>query len=204
MDEYARFATLYDPLIGPFLRPIHRKIQATLVRQSCSTMVDLCCGTGLLAGMTAEANIRATGVDISKPMLNIARTNHPNATFIHGDAADTAFRNNEFDAVAISFSLHEKPASIAKAILAEGLRIIRPGGLILVADYRHPTRRHSRLTGWGIQTIERLAGKEHFTHFNHFMAQGGTEAFLTQDGLKGKPTATFMHGWVGLFTHVCQ
>lgn len=202
MDEYARFTALYDPLIGPFIRPVHRAMTDTLVSHSCRSVVDLCCGTGMLAGMTTEAGIHTTGVDISLPMLNVGQAKYPAVKFIHHDATNVPLEDGMFDAATISFALHEKPLDTSRAILAEAVRLVRPGGLVMVADYRFPERRHSLLTGWGIRTVERLAGKEHFAHFTRYMQGGGTRTFLNAAGLTGEPVATFMHGWVGLF--VCE
>jgi len=199
MDEYARFASLYDPIVGPFLRPIHKAIISTLTKAQSATTLDLCCGTGLLAGMASKAGIQVTGVDISQPMLQVAHIKYPTIRFIQEDASSLSFEDNAFDALTISFALHEKPLSTASAILYEGMRVVKPGGMLLIADYRFPTTRRSRWTGLAIKAIERLAGKEHSHHFNQFMAQGGSESFLYKAGLPGKPIDTFMHGWVGLF-----
>lgn len=204
MDEYARFAALYDPVIGPFLRPIHKGMLSALSAHHCHKVVDLCCGTGLMAGMASDAGLTPVGVDVSPAMLSVARQKHPHATFIDGDASNLFFSDNEFDAATISFALHEKPMDVARAILAEAVRVIRPGGLILVADYRLPTSRQSRLAGWAISTVERIAGKEHYDHFSRYMNNGGTETFLAQSGLPGQPVKTFMSGWVGLFINAFQ
>lgn len=202
MDEYARFASLYDPLVGPFLRPIHKGMLAALISRQCHKVIDLCCGTGLMTGMMADAGFTPVGIDLSPSMLKVARAKHPNATFIDCDAANLFFPDNEFDAVTISFALHEKPLDLAYAILGEGVRVVKPGGLVLIADYRLPVPRQSRWMGWAIAMIERLAGKEHFTHYRNFMDNGGSESFLAQAGLIGLPAMTFLHGWVGLFINI--
>ena len=202
MDEYARFAALYDPLVGPFLRPIHRAMIAAMESRRCHKIIDLCCGTGLLTGMAADAGYPPVGVDLSPTMLRVARRNHPGATFIDCDASALFFPDNEFDAATICFALHEKPADTARAILAEAVRVTRPGGLTLGADYRLPIPRQSRLTGLAIALVERLAGKAHFTHYRRYMDAGGSESFLAHAGFLGLPAMTFMHGWAALFIDI--
>ncbi|QJB55637.1 class I SAM-dependent methyltransferase [Pseudodesulfovibrio sp. zrk46] len=202
MDEYRHVARFYDPLVGPFLRPIHRAMLTPLHSRKSSTLIDLCCGTGTLAAMAAEAGITATGVDLSAPMLDVARGKSPDVTFIHSDATAVPLEDASFDACTISFALHEKPLPVAEAILAETRRLIRPGGLLVVADYRFPQSRRSFFTGLGIRIIERMAGRDHFTHFRTYMDNGGTQSFLARSGLPGNPTATHLNGWVGLFVHV--
>lgn len=200
-DEYARFSKIYDILIGPFLAPIHRDMQKTLVSGNCTSVIDLCCGTGLMAGMAANAGLTVTGVDLSPNMLSVARSKYPNISFIEKDATALPFSNDDFDAVTISFALHEKTAAIATGILNEAVRVVKPKGLIVVADYRQPEQQNARWTGWVISTIERLAGKEHAMHYNEFMNAGGTTGFLGERGFQTTPIMTYMHGWVGLYVH---
>lgn len=198
MDEYARFAHLYDSLVGPFLRPVYRAVLATLPKPG-GQLLDLCCGTGLLTGMAAKAGQQTVGVDISPAMLEQARTAHPDVSFVHGDATALPFQSGRFDTVTLCFALHEKPAPIGYAILAEARRILRPDGLILVADYRLPRTGFGQVAGWPVALVERLAGKEHFARYREFMRTGGSRAFLEKGGLKTSATATFLCGRAGLY-----
>lgn len=51
------------------------------------------------------------------------------------DASQMAFNDNEFELGIISFALHEKPGEIARKIVQEAFRVIKPGGYLLVVDY---------------------------------------------------------------------
>lgn len=198
MDEYSRFAFLYDPLISPGLRPLHREILNVLGRSGCSTVIDLCCGTGVLAGMAVSAGMKATGVDLSPAMLARAVRKQP-ATFIEGDATTLTMEDDSFDGAAISFALHEKPLELARGIVAEARRVVRPGGVIVIADYRLPEPGTGWLTGRMIAMIERMAGKEHHAHFSEYMELGGTDGFLPTAGLAGECTRVFLGGWAGVY-----
>lgn len=165
MDDYNRISSLYDALIGPFLKPIHKAMLTVISAKQCHTVLDLCCGTGLVAGMVSDKGLKAVGVDLSPAMLKVARARRPAVTFIDGDASSLIFSDDEFDAVTISFGLHEKPAETGYAILAEARRVVRPDGVVLVADYREPVPMQSRLVGLGIAAVERIAGKEHYACF---------------------------------------
>jgi len=204
MDEYVRFARVYDLLVGPFLKPIHRAMLVTLNAVQCHKMIDLCCGTGRMAGMAAEAGMAVVGIDLSPAMLGVARSRHPEVTFIDGDAKSLFFADGEFDAATISFSLHEKTPDIAHGIVKEAVRVVRPGGLILVADYCQPVNMQSMWTGLTISTVERLAGKSHYSNYKSYMQMGGTEAFLTRMGLVVEPVMTFLNGWAGLYVTIRQ
>ena len=52
------------------------------------TVVDLGCGSGILAGIVTQAGFEVVGVDISPAMIELARANAPNATFQVGPLLD--------------------------------------------------------------------------------------------------------------------
>lgn len=196
MDDYARHARLYDPLLGSLLRPVHRAMLDALPTAS-QTVLDLCCGTGLLAGMAAQAGKQPTGLDLSPAMLDVARNKHPGLGFIRGDATSLPFPDHAFDAATICFALHEKPLAVAEDMLAQARRVTRPDGRILVADYR--VTQSAPFTGLLIRLVERLAGRDHFRHFTEYMRAGGTHALLDRTGLIGTEEQVFHHGRTGLF-----
>jgi SAM-dependent methyltransferase len=53
------------------------------------TVVDLGCGSGILARVVSEAGYDVYGVDISPAMIELARTEAPAAEFHHGSVFDT-------------------------------------------------------------------------------------------------------------------
>ena len=50
-------------------------------------LLDVCCGTGYLAGLLTSRGFRVTGVDASETMIGYARRNVPAAEFLVGEAA---------------------------------------------------------------------------------------------------------------------
>lgn len=199
MDEYGRIARLYDPLVGPALLPIHRAM-AGLAGAPGSSLLDLCCGTGTLAGLGARLGLTVTGVDLSPHMLAVARAKRPGPAYLLADASALPLPDNRFDAVAVSFALHEKPFATAAAILAEARRVVRDGGRILVADYRSSGPDRGWLTGRVVRLVERLAGENHHACFRRYMEAGGADALFAHAGLSGRLEHTFLHGWAGLYT----
>jgi ubiquinone/menaquinone biosynthesis C-methylase UbiE len=199
MREYEKTASLYDPLIGPALNPIHKAMVDILAAAGSTDLVDICCGTGLLAGQAARAGITTLGVDISPHMLRIARDKRPTVAFLRADATALPLPDNAFGAAAISFALHEKPMATAKAILTEARRVVRSGGHVIVADYQWPAPGKGFFTGKAISLIERLAGQEHHACFRQYMEEGGAAPLLSRAGLTGKCVHRFMHGWAGLY-----
>jgi SAM-dependent methyltransferase len=87
--EYDSFAAVYDRHWGGGFARRVLPVLDTLVLGSLpppARLLDLCCGTGQLAGMLTARGYRVTGLDISPRMLAFARRNAPAARFVLGDA----------------------------------------------------------------------------------------------------------------------
>jgi arsenite methyltransferase len=115
---------------GEFLRALDPK--------SGERVLDVGSGPGFLAGAIAAAvESRGTvhGVDISEPLLAVARTHcahQPWVEFHRADATQLPFSEQDFDAV-ISTQVLEYVRDVDLA-LAEFHRVIRTGGRMVVVD----------------------------------------------------------------------
>lgn len=54
----------------------------------------------------------------------------------------SGFKNATYDQVVIFFLLHEMPAKVRERTLSEALRILKPGGKLVVVDFHKPTARN--------------------------------------------------------------
>ncbi len=195
--EYQAIAPWYDRLIVPLLQPEYRQAEACTTRLNPATVVDLCCGTGALARRMAGQNVHVTGVDLSRDMLNQAQKNHvPGTTFLHADAAWTGLPSDHFDLAVISMALHEKPALLCAQILGEAKRLITPRGHIMLIDYAPPASCPAHIMHLFANVIERMAGKEHHTHYQAFLASGGLKTLIRTNGLVLLTTTSFHHGLI--------
>lgn len=63
-------------------------------------------------------------------------------TLTHADATDIPRADASYDQVLIFFLLHEQPEAVRRATLAEALRVVKPGGRVVLVDYHQPSCWH--------------------------------------------------------------
>ena len=112
-------------------------------------ILDLGCGTGsstlLLKQIFPQAEI--IGLDVSHYMLLMAEYKAKQANLAiswqQGLAEATNLPEDEFDLISVAFLFHETPVYISQAILQECLRLLKPGGQIIILDGNQKKLRHS-------------------------------------------------------------
>jgi ubiquinone/menaquinone biosynthesis C-methylase UbiE len=80
-------------------------------------------------------------VDILPIQLeNLARKVPPSSAvnLIHGDSAALDFKSGSYDRALLFFLLHEQPEDVRRDTLAEALRVVKPGGQLIIVDYHRP------------------------------------------------------------------
>ena len=100
-------------------------------------ILDLAAGTGTSTQPFYEAGADAVACDFSPGMIEVGKKRYPHLTFIQGDALDLPFKDNEFDAVTMSFGLRNVNDTV-KA-LQELHRVTKPGGRMVICEFSHPT-----------------------------------------------------------------
>jgi ubiquinone/menaquinone biosynthesis C-methylase UbiE len=102
-------------------------------------VLDVGCGSGVLAKKLVRRGKQVVGVDLSPAMIRRARARRlATATFVEGDAESLAFPDASFDAVVNLISIHHYPhPSLA---LAEFKRVLRPGGRAVIAAFHGDSR----------------------------------------------------------------
>ena len=60
------------------------------------------------------------------------------ARLVHGDSTALEFADGSYDQVLIFFLLHEQPLAGRRRTLAEAVRVVKPGGKIVLVDYHRP------------------------------------------------------------------
>ena len=98
--------------------------------------LDVCCGTGDLAEALSRAGARTIGCDFSHAMLSVAHRRQPSISYLQADALKLPFASAQFDIVTIGYGLRNL-ADFHDGI-SELLRLLRPGGRLLILDFGKP------------------------------------------------------------------
>ena len=137
MDRVARydgFADWYDAeLADTELGEAARRIVTRLLGDGSGRLLDVGCGTGLLAVSLARLGWAVTGVDISEDQLRLARARGVDAQL--ADAHKLPFPDGSFEG-AVSFFTHTDLDDFALA-LKELVRVLEPGSPVVYAG-AHP------------------------------------------------------------------
>lgn len=63
-------------------------------------------------------------------------------TLKHGDATALDSADAQYDQVLLFFLLHEMPEAVRRQTLSEAMRVLKPGGRMVIVDYHRPDRLH--------------------------------------------------------------
>lgn len=131
------FPALYERwLVGPLFRPWAALLLDRLQPAPGERVLDIACGTGIVARLARErvGDGTVVGVDVSPPMLEVARSAAPDVTWREGTALDLPLADAErFDVVTCQQGLQFFPDRPAAA--RQMRRALAPGGRLGVATW---------------------------------------------------------------------
>jgi ubiquinone/menaquinone biosynthesis C-methylase UbiE len=99
-------------------------------------VLDVCCGTGLVAQAAPGRGPIVTGLDISEDMIAMAKAKGLACQFQVGDAEALPFGDAHFDRVICNFGLYHLPEP--DRAIAEAARVLRPGGIYAFTTWCGP------------------------------------------------------------------
>jgi len=147
---WEKLAPRYDKDIMRFEKILFSGGREWVCSQARGEVLDIGVGTGRNLEHYPKG-IRLTGIDISAPMLDIARHRASRlgreVDLREGDAQALEFANANFDTVVFTLSLCSIPDD-GKAI-SEAKRVLRPGGQLLLLEHVASPR-------WLVRTVQRL------------------------------------------------
>lgn len=136
-------------------------------------MLDVGCGTGTLA-IEVQQRVgetgRAYGIDpgtqqIARARSKAARRNLP-AVFQIGVIEHLNFPDQTFDVVLSTFMMHHLPDNLKRLGLSEVARVLKPGGRLVIADFKRPEERENspgRAMEIGFQDLPALVKESGFS-----------------------------------------
>ncbi len=148
-------------------------------------VLDVACGPGIVACAFAAVAQHVTGIDITPAMLNRARALQQesglrNLVWKCADVDPLPFPDASFSLVITRYSFHHflSPADV----LAEMVRVCRPGGRVLVVDVSPAAGKLS-----AYDHFEKLRDPSH----THALSPEGLRALFTGSGLQNIGAASY-------------
>jgi SAM-dependent methyltransferase len=136
-DRFARTADQFAARQDDRAAELAGIVNTFVLAQGDERALDVGTGAGALALALAPTVREVVGVDRVPELLALARDRAPaNATFVEGDAEHLPFGDGSFDLVCTLRTLHHVPRP--ELVLAELVRVTRPGGRLLVVDQIAP------------------------------------------------------------------
>jgi ubiquinone/menaquinone biosynthesis C-methylase UbiE len=158
-----RKAGSYDREMAVWDRRLFGDSRPWACGQAAGEVLEVAVGTGLnLPFYPADAVL--TGLDISDGMLDIARTRATElgraVTLRQGDAHALPFPDASFDTVTCTFGLCAIPD--VEAAVGEMVRVLRPGGRLVLVDHVASSSRPARALQWLLELVTVPLAGEHF------------------------------------------
>ncbi len=182
-----RWARLYDlstELFSGRVRSLHRELLELAAIAPGDRVLDVGCGPGRLtqaAALVAGPAGETAGIDPSLEMIELARkkatTARSPATFRVAAIEAIPWPDGHFDAVLASMMIHHLPPELQRRGIAEVLRVLKPGGRFVAADF-------SATPGHGVGHILSVfglrKGSGHAEHLRSLAAASGFESIQVQ------------------------
>ncbi len=180
-------AQRYDALMQRLERRFFPDTRAWVCGRADGETLEIAVGTGLNLPHYPDG-VRLTGVDHNPAALDFARararTLGRDVVLRQGDAASLPYPDAAFDTVVCTFVLCEVPDDAGA--IREALRVLRPGGSLLLADHVVATNQFVRAGQHLLEALTIPASGEHFTR--------RPSAHLTGAGAEVVAGDRFLHG----------
>lgn len=196
------FAGWYDPIFEGMLGSLRVMAARVVPPRAGMKVLDIGCGTGAQLSIYQGGMCSVCGIDLSHPMLQVAKSKlGDQAVLSMGDALNLPCPDGEFDLVVSSLFIHQLNPDLRPVMLQEAVRVIKPGGQILIIDFHNQDGNAflGKLTYAFIRCIEFFAGWEHFSNSRDFLSRGGLPRLAQDLGLIIRKSVLAGNGNLGVY-----
>ena len=155
--DFSKRAAYYDAGIeGKMSKRFYVLLQNEMTLNEGIRLLDVGCGTGALLKRLCEKNsIEAYGIDADAKMIETAKRQCPDCALTQAPGEKMPFADEHFDVLTVCLAYHHfsDKAGFAK----EAARVLKPGGLLYIADPRFPYVIRKSING--ILRLFRLVGR---------------------------------------------
>lgn len=130
--DYAAAFPGTEPEASVDLAMIDHFVELVAVAGS-TDVLDAGCGAGRMSRYLTDRGCRVRGIDLAPGMIEMARRDHPGLNFRTGSIDDLPYADDAFVGALYWYSVIHSPDDVLPAILAEAVRVVKPGGYVLVA-----------------------------------------------------------------------
>lgn len=124
------------------LFPEERKVVERYLGDGEGTVLDIGCGVGRVSHLLDDRGFDVTGIDVSEPLIEEARSRFPEIEFHVCDIRDAPFDAGTFDYVVFSFYGLDYVLPKAERVraLREIYRLLKPSGILTFSSHNgwHP------------------------------------------------------------------
>ena len=172
---WQRTAKLYAPIQEFSNRSLYRVVMDRCARYLTpqDRVLELAAGSGQFTAPLSGKTGEWIATDFSENMVRELRRRCPGVHAAVADATDLGYPDRSFDAVVLANALHIMPEP--EKALAEALRVLRPGGILLAPTFVYEGR-PNRVRMW-------LTTKAGFRTYHEWTMQDMTEV-LRQAGFQ--------------------
>jgi SAM-dependent methyltransferase len=148
-SSYDVVAPTYWTLFGSELegKPLDRALlvafaEIILDQLGGGLVADIGCGPGHITSHLVELGLDAMGIDLSEEMVGLARHTYPALEFRQGSMTALELSDESLTGIVALYSIIHIPDSYLPQVFAEFNRVLRPGGVLLLAFQVGDQERH--------------------------------------------------------------
>lgn len=195
-----------DPVQAFFMSRPRKALFGMAMKHQPGKILDVCCGTGVMASRFTSIGVETTGVDSSPSMLKQATEKSRLTYSLLMDASLMAFEK-EFDAAYINLAIHELAPDLRDKVWQRMLRAVRVGGVIIAMDLNAP--KYSSFPSRFWQSFFELdernflkTNPEHYHNYREFMSMGGVCEWVKARSSKIEDEKYFFNGNIAVLSAI--